>query len=149
MVPPSVTQVEDCSGFSCVVNSSSLVSGRKLNAASGTEQDLTSPPFLLLLFPAAATAAVAAAATAAAAAELVTWVPAELLACCLCGRLSRCEEGAAKSEISIVTQDAPGAERERVREEEAPARQQPAVLGTLQPPRAVPEPASLSHLGSD
>lgn len=127
------------------MNSSSLVSGRKLNAASGTEQDLTSPPFLLLLFPAAATAAVAAAA----AAELVTWVPAELLACCLCGRLSRCEEGAAKSEISIVTQDAPGAERERVREEEAPARQQPAVLGTLQPPRAVPEPASLSHLGSD
>lgn len=89
------------------------------------------------------------AATATAAAELVTWAPKELLGCCLCGGLSECEEGVAKSEISIVTQDAPGAELERVREEEAPAHRQPVVLGALQPPRAVPEPASLSHLGSD
>ena len=104
-------------------------------------------PLFLLLCPAAAAAA-AAAATAAAAAALVTWAPAELPGCCLCGGLSEREEGAAKSEISIVTQDAPGAERDLVREEEAPARRQPAALGALQPPRAVPEPASLSHLGS-
>lgn len=106
-------------------------------------------PIFLFLCPAAATAAVAAAATAAAAAELVTWAPAELPGCCLGGGLSKGEEGAAKSEISIVTQDAPGAERDLVREEEAPARRQPAALGALQPPRAVPEPASLSHFGSD
>lgn len=86
------------------------------------------------------TAAVAAAATAAAAVQPVTWALAELPGCCRCGGLSECEEGAARSQISIVTQDAPGAEPERVREEEAPARPQP--------PHAVPRPASLSQLGS-
>lgn len=80
--------------------------------------------------------------------EVVTWALAEPPGCCLGGGLSECEEGAAKSEISIVTQDAPGAELERAREEGAPARP-PAVLGAPQPPRAVPGPASLSQLGSD
>lgn len=118
----------------------------------GVDPDLPFPLFLLLLSPAAAKA-VTAQAVAAAATAAASWSPGRLrssqAAASAAGGLSECEEGAASSEISIVTQDAPGAGRERVRAEEVPARPQPAVLGAPQPPRAVPGSASLSLPGSD
>lgn len=143
--------VEHCRGFSSVENSKQLGHWVETRSGLGVDQDLPVPLFLLLLSSAAAkaeTAAVAAAATAAA-----SWSPGRLrssrAAASAAGGLSECEEGAARSEISIVTQDAPGAGRERVREEEVPARPQPAVLGAPQPPRAAPGSASLSRPGSD
>lgn len=133
-----------CCGFSRVENSKQLVSRRELEVVSRQSRTClfpssssSSPRRRWRLLPPLPPLP-----------EVVTWALAEPPGCCLGGGLSECEEGAAKSEISIVTQDAPGAELERAREEGAPARP-PAVLGAPQPPRAVPGPASLSQLGSD